>query len=223
MQGSDRGLQECVEVGLMKRTVVALVSLILSVAVWVAAPASAESPHTVDPGLMTPTLNPEYAPWTCLQAGTGITCTGYQDLSYTNEPLDLQCGGRTVYVTGVQRSKFVRWHDLDGRAVKTSIQTNFPSDQLTFSPTGAGPAVFLSGGWHKHYVYPVPGDLTQRVLTETGSAMKLRVPGQGVTFRDSGTVTYVPNAEYETPSTMHGVHDRFNGADLDALICAGLS
>ena len=94
---------------------------------------------------------------------------------------------------------------------------------MTFSPTGAGRSVFLSGGWHKHYVYPVPGDLAQRVLMETGSAMKLRVPGQGVTFRDSGTVTYVPSAEYETPSTMHGVHDRFNGADLDTLICAGLS
>jgi hypothetical protein len=105
--------------------------LIFAAAVSLAASASADSPHTVDPALMTPTLNPEYSPWTCLIAGTGITCTGYQDLSYTNEPLDLQCGGRTVYVTGVQRSKFVRWHDLDGRAVKTSIQTNFPSDQLT--------------------------------------------------------------------------------------------
>ena len=107
---------------------------------------------------MTPTLNPDYAPWTCVVAGTGITCTGLQDLSYTNEAIGLQCNGQDVYVTGVQRSKFVRWHDLDGRALKTSIQTNFPSDRLTLLPTGDGPAVFLSGGWHKHYVYPVPGD-----------------------------------------------------------------
>jgi hypothetical protein len=204
----------------MKRITVALATLALAL---VAAPAVAKSPHTVDPDTMTPTLNPDYAPWTCVVAGTGITCTGLQDLAYTNEAIGLQCNGQDVYATGVQRSKFVRWHDLDGRALKTSIQTNFPSDRLTLSPVGEGPAVFLSGDWHKHYVYPVPGDLTQRLLTETGSAMKLRVPGEGVTFRDSGTVTYVPNQEYETPSSMHGVHDRFSDADLDALICDSLT
>jgi hypothetical protein len=63
----------------------------------------------------------------------------------------------------------------------------------------------------------------QRVLTETGSAEKLRVPGGGVTYRDSGTVTYVPNQEYEAPSGMHGVHNRFSGADLQALVCDALT
>ena len=172
---------------------------------------------------MTPTLNPEYAPWMCIMAGSGITCTGLQDLTYTNEATDIACSGEVVYVTGVQRSKFVRWHDLAGRALKTSIQTNFPADRLTLSPTGQGPAVFLSGDWHKHFAYPVPGDLTQRVLTETGSAFKLRVPGEGVTFKDSGTVTYVPDQEYEIPSVMYGVHDRYSDADLDALVCTGLT
>ena len=183
----------------------------------------AASPKQIDPATMTPPLNPGYAPWTCILAGTGITCTGLSDLAYTNEPTDLQCDGQVIYVTGTQTSKTVRWHDLEGRALKTSLQTNFSGDRLTFSPTGAGPAVFLSGDWHKHYVYPVPGDLAQRVLTETGSAMKLRVPGEGVTFRDSGMVTYVPSQEYEIPSLMHGVHDRYTGADLDALICDGLT
>ncbi|HVQ19239.1 MAG TPA: hypothetical protein VMT27_09435 [Actinomycetes bacterium] len=204
----------------MKHITVALATVALEL---VAAPALATSPHTVDPAGMTPTLNPDYAPWTCVLAGTGITCTGYEDFSYTNEGTDFQCNGQVAYVTGTQRSKFVRWHDLEGRALKTSIQINFTADRLTLSPTGAGAAVFLSGDWHKHYVYPVPGDLTQRVLTETGSAEKLRVPGRGVTYRDSGTVTYVPSQEYETPSGMHGVHDRFSGADLEALICDGLT
>jgi hypothetical protein len=204
----------------MKRIAVALVAFGLTL---VAGPAAAQSPHTVDPATVTPTLNPNYAPWTCIVAGTGITCTGQEDLTYANEELGLQCGGQDVYVTGVQHSKLIRWHDRDGRALKTSVQTNFPADRLTLSPESSGAAVLLSGGWHKHYVYPVPGDPTQRVLTETGSALKLRVPGGGVTFRDSGTVTYVPNQEYETPSRMEGVHDRFSGADLDALICDGLT
>src|SRR3954453_12032730 len=100
----------------MKHMTAALATLVLAL---VAAPAVATSPHTVDPATMTPTLNPNYAPWTCILAGTGITCTGEEDLAYTNEAIGLQCDGRDVYATGVQRSKFVRWHDLDGRALKT--------------------------------------------------------------------------------------------------------
>ena len=84
--------------------------------------------------------------------------------------------------------------------------------------------MFLSGDWHKHYVYPVPGDATQRVLTETGSALKLRVPGGGVTFHDSGSVTYIPDQEYEGVAVMHGVHDRFNGAPaVEDLMCDALT
>src|SRR3954463_12497097 len=101
----------------MKHILAALLGVAL---VLVATPAVAASPHTVDPATMTPTLNPDYAPWTCVVAGTGITCTGVQDLAYANEAIDQECSGQTVYVTGVQRSKQVRWHDLEGRALKTS-------------------------------------------------------------------------------------------------------
>lgn len=57
---------------------------------------------------MTPTLNPAFAPWTCIEAGTGIACTGRQDLAHTNEAIGRQCEGPAVDVTGVQRSKLVR-------------------------------------------------------------------------------------------------------------------
>lgn len=35
----------------------------------------------------------------------------------------------------------MRWHDLEGRALKTSIETNFPKDTLSLSPSGEGPAI----------------------------------------------------------------------------------
>jgi hypothetical protein len=184
--------------------------------------AGATSPLTVDPDLMKPALNPEFAPYTCIQAGTGITCTGESNQSYTNEPIGLQCDGHDVYVTGSQSARIVRWHDLDGLALKTSLQTNFTGDHLTLSPSGEGPAVVLAGNWHKHYVYNVPGDLSSRVLTETGAMLRLRAPGGGLLFQDTGQVTYLPGDD-ETPTEMHGVHDRFAGVDLDALICQGLS
>jgi len=205
----------------MKR--IALMLTALGLALTSTPAAVATSPHTVDPDLMTPPLNPEFAPYTCVQAGTGITCTGEDDQSYANEPIGLQCDGHDVYVTGVQRARIVRWHDLEGRALKTSLQTNFPADHLTLSSTGEGPAAVLAGDWHKHYVYPVPGDLGSRVLTETGAMLRLHASGGGLLFQDTGLVTYVPGEENETPSEMHGVHDRFPGLDLDALICKGLS
>jgi hypothetical protein len=205
----------------MKRIALALTVLGLVLASTPAALAT--SPHTVDTDLLTPTLNPEFAPYTCVQAGTGITCVGESDESYAREPIGLQCDGLDVYVTGVQRVRIVRWHDLQGRALKTSLQTNFPADRLTLSASGEGPAVVLAGGWHKHYVYPVPGDLGSRILTETGAMLRLRAPGGGLLFQDTGSVTYVPGEEYETPSELHGVHDLFPGLDLDALICLGLT
>src|SRR3954467_9119720 len=145
----------------MKRIALTLTALGLALASTPAA--GATSPHTVDPDLMTPPLNPEFAPYTCIKAGTGITCVGQNDQSYANEATGIQCHGSEVYVTGTQRVRIERWHDLQGRALKTSLQTNFPADHLTLSPTGAGPADVLAGDWHKHYVYPIPGDLGARV------------------------------------------------------------
>ena len=201
----------------------AITLALTAVSVLVSAPATATSPQTVDPAGMTPVLNPDYAPWACVLAGTGITCTGYEEVSYTDEPTGFQCDGHDVLATGDLQSKFVRWHDLQGRALKTSIQTNYTSDELTLAGDDDGPVVVSSGAWHKHYVYPVPGDLTQRVLTETGSVNKIRFPGGGVQFRDTGTITYVPDQEYETPSVMHGIHDSYADVDVVALVCAGLT
>jgi hypothetical protein len=155
-------------------------------------PAAAKSPHTVDPLTMSPALNPEFAPWTCFLAGSGITCQGQLDQAYTNELVDFQCDGANVYVTGEEHASTTRWHDLEGRALKTSLQTDIPADRLTLSPTGGGDAVILSAHFHKHYVYVVPGDLSSRVLTETGTLVRLTQPGTGVLFQDTGTVTFRP-------------------------------
>ncbi len=189
---------------------------------WPASVAAADPPHTVDPLTVTPALNPEFAPWTCLDAGTGITCTGTKAADYDNEATDIDCGGPTVYVTGSETAKTVRWHTTDGLALKTSLQGAFV-DRLSLSPDGTGSFVVLSGHWHKHYDYPVPGDPDARVLTETGAILRLTAEGDGVLFQDTGAVTYVPSGEYEVVAQMHGVHDRFSGGrSVEAAICEAL-
>jgi hypothetical protein len=188
-------------------------------------PAAAKSPHTVDPLTMTPALNPNFAPWTCFLAGSGITCQGQLDQTYADELTDIpQCDGKDVYVTGEEHASTTRWHDLDGRAVKTSLQTDIPGDRLTLSPTGDGDAVFLSAHFHKHYVYVVPGDLSSRVLTETGAMLRLTQPGTGVLFQDTGTVTFAPEHDEETVTVLHGKHELYAGTtDLDTAICDALT
>jgi hypothetical protein len=180
-----------------------------------------QNPHAVDPATVTPGLNPTFGPWECFMTGTGITCEGDKLEEYAG-PIGLQCGGADVYVTGQERSFMTRWHDLEGRAVKTSLQTNI-DDRLGLSPSGDGYAVLGSGHWHKHYVYPVPGDSSARLLTETGAIMRIVAPGRGgLLFQDTGSVTYLPDQEYEGVAEMHGVHDRFTGASEEAAICQGL-
>lgn len=187
-------------------------------------PAAAKSPHTVDPLTMTPPLNPGFAPWTCFLAGTGITCQGQIDETYANEPFGLQCDGADVYVTGETQASTTRWHDLDRRALKTSLQTDQPGDRLTLSPTGDGAAVFLSQHYHKHYVYVVPGDLSSRILTETGAFLRLTQPGGGVLFEDVGTTTFAPDRDEEIVTVMHGNHQLYaDPAGLDAAICGALT
>ena len=204
-----------------KRLVAALGVVALGVG-WPASVANADPPHTVDPLTMTPALNPEFAPWTCLDAGTGITCTGTKAADYDNEATDIDCGGPTVYVTGSESAKTVRWHTTDGLALKTSLQGAF-MDRLSLTPDGTGSFVVLSAHWHKHYDYPVPGDPDARVLTETGAILRLTAEGDGVLFQDTGAVTYVPGGEYEVVAQMHGVHDRFSGGrSVEAAICEAL-
>ncbi len=212
----------------MKRKVwPALSACILTLAAVNAAvgPTYAGSPHTIDPALVTPELNPQFAPWTCISTGVGATCTGELLDVYANQPIGLQCGGEDVYVTGRLGARMVRWHDADLNAVKTSLQTQFV-DRLTLSPTGdpSSDYVVFSGGWHKHYDYPVPGDLDARVLTETGSIYLMHKPGEGQLLQDTGRIRFLPGEDYNLVDEMHGVHQVYDGSgDVDAAICEGLT
>ncbi|MBA2465038.1 MAG: hypothetical protein H0V42_08705 [Nocardioidaceae bacterium] len=187
--------------------------------------ASAKSPHQVDPNLMTPALNPNFAPWSCFEAGTGITCQGSLHQEYVDEAIGLQCDGQEVYVTGYGDEKMTRWHTVDGLATKTSVHLSYPGDVFSLSPSGDGPTMTLSGQWNRHYVYPVPGDLTSRVLTEVGAIWLVHAAGGGgLVLHDTGIVTFAPGADFEDVAIMHGVHDFYSDpSSLDRLICDTLT
>ena len=187
-----------------------------------APPAVSKSPNTVDPSTVTPTLNPQFAPWSCFEAGQGITCQGSFEDAYSF-PIGLQCDGRDVWLSGTSREFMTRWHTADGRATKTIVHLDYPEDVFSFSPTGEGPGLVVSGHWNRHYTYLTPGDPATRVLTERG-LIYLGKDGGSVVLRDMGTVTFEPGQDYESVAEMHGVHDMYSDPTvIDRLICDALT
>jgi hypothetical protein len=186
--------------------------------------AGAANPHQVDPALMVPTLNPNFAPWSCWEAGKGITCQGSADFSY-DEPIGLQCGGQEVYIAGSGRERMTRWHTADGLATKTSVHLDYPGDVFSLSPTGDGPSLTISGHFNRHYVYPVPGDLDSRILTEVGAIYLARPSGGGrLVLQDTGRVTFAPGADFEVVASSGGVHEAYSDPTaIDRVICDALT
>lgn len=189
-----------------------------------AATADAANPHQVDPALMVPTLNPNFAPWNCWEAGSGITCQGTADSSY-REPAGLQCDGQDVYISGTGHERMTRWHTADGLATGTVVHLDFPGDVFSLSPTGDGPSLTISGHFNRHYVYAVPGDLASRTLTEVGAIYLARGPEGGrPVLKDVGRVTFEPGADFEVVASSGGVHDAYSDPTaIDRVICDALT
>lgn len=193
-----------------------LITLSISTTVLVAllaATAAAGSPHAVDPATVTPPLNPSLT-WSCFDTGTGPICQGTLETSYQNEPIDMTCDGNPVYVTGTASDHATRWHLPDGRATKT-ISNESSDDRFSLSPTGDGPSLSVRGHWNRHYIYPVPGDRSSRVLTELGAVYVATAPGDGVVFHDVGLIRFAPGSDFEEIDVMHGPHDLYS--DFEAV------
>lgn len=186
--------------------------------------AQAGSPRTVDPALMTPRLNPDFAPWSCWEAGSGITCQGELEVSY-DEPFGLQCDGQDVHISGGGSARMTRWHDLDGRATKTSIHSGYVRDVFSLSPTGDGPTFVVAAHYNSHYVYAIPGDISSRTLTETGASLLGRSGAGGpLLVHDAGLVRFVTGPDVGEVAFTRGVHDSYaDPAALDLAICAALT
>ena len=186
-------------------------------------PAVAGQPQQVDPSTVQPTLNPNFT-WSCFTAGSGITCKGTLEDSY-NEPIGLFCDGREVWIQGSGREFMTRWHTADGLATKTLVHIDYPADVFSFTEDGSGPRVTIRGHWNRHYVYPDPGVLATRVLTEVGAIYLVNEKGRGITLHDTGRVVFEPGKDFEEVATTRGVHDIYSGGDefFDTFICERLT
>lgn len=189
-----------------------------------AAPGAHAGPsRSVDPALMVPTLNPDYAPYSCERTGSGITCRGTLDIAY-DEPFGLQCDGQGVWISGTGTAHITRWHTAEGRATRTQIQASFPQDVFSLSPTGEGPTFVVKARYNSHYTYAVPGELASRTLTETGANLLGRSGAGGpLLVHDAGRTRFATGNEDEIVSQA-GKHDFYDDpANLDRAICDTLT
>ena len=185
-------------------------------------PAAAE-PRVVDASTLVPALNPDFAPWTCLEAGQGIVCRGDAAFTYEQEPIGLACPSGDVVISGSGREHMTRWHTTDGLATKTVVHLDYPADVFSLAGVEDGPSLTIRGHFNRHYDYLVPGDRDSRVLTEVGAIYLVNEPGRGLVLQDTGPVTYEPGLEFEAVASAHGIHDTLTEhVVVDTLICDAL-
>ena len=176
----------------------------------------AASPHTVDPDSLSPALNPHYAPYDCWEAGGGIICRGEVEDGYGFGLMDwFDCDGQTIYASGHERQQITRWHDAEGNATTTILDTEF-RDVFSLDPTGAGPSLFVFARFTKHYDYLVPGVRDSRVMRTTGASFIARSSDGGVIARETGWIEFAPGLEDEVITDYRGPKDLLN--DFDGFV-----
>ena len=158
--------------------------LIPVIAAAIAAPAGGPgaSAHTlVDPTTLTPPLKPFRV---CYDDGVRVKCdTSGPSIVYDHEPgLELSCG--TVYLTGTEDTKAVRWYDADLLLVERNAVDTLRGT-LSLSPDGSGPSAGIAADFSWHEAFPVPGDLDSDVEVSHGSYV--RIQGLGAIGMDAGT------------------------------------
>lgn len=192
----------------LRRTVasslVALALVVSNVAV-----VAGGQPHTVDPGLMSPPLNPAFT-WECWTAGDKIVCDGEQTTTYTAVEA-IPCDDGWIYATGTAHETLRRVGDSEGRALYTLGKTRI-DDQLSRSPSFDGVVVRAHASWTDFYEYPVPGDLSSRIVTRRGADVILTVPGHGLVVLDVGIKAFDIEGNVLFAHGPHDLLDDIGGA-----------
>jgi hypothetical protein len=194
-----------------------IVAMSLLLAATLTSGVSATSPHQVDPGGLTPPLNPAFGPWICTRTGAGSVCRGAASDAWSVADTGLACGNRPVFTTGSFQADATRWHLPDGRATHTFFN-NKSSEVWSLSPDGQGRVVNLRVQWQEHFDYPDPGIRATRVRTTTGSYWQVTAPGYGLVWHDVGYARFVPGSNDEIAVT-HGPTDSDYG-NLDLVLPA---
>jgi hypothetical protein len=166
-----------------------MVGVLAFVAGFVAAPvARAGQTDTIDPAVMQPALNPEFAPWTCWRADSKIICEGSKTWTYGGLEVDfLSCPTGPIYSEGTASSTARRVGDANGRALETTFRDRY---EETFSAEGTDVTLRSIGRLQVNLSYGIAGDPATVAATLAGMAISVTGPGFGAVMHDVGTVAW---------------------------------
>lgn len=189
--------------------VLGISAVVLALMLSNVAAVTAGQSDTVDPGLMTPSLNPSFT-WECWRAGDQIICDGERTTTYTAAEA-IPCEDGWIYSTGVAQDTLRRVGDSEGRALYTMGKTRI-DDQYSRSPEFGGIIGRARGSWTDYYEYRIPGDLSSRIVTRHGVDVIFTVPGHGMVVLDAGIWAFDVEGNVLFAHGPHDLLDDFEGA-----------
>jgi hypothetical protein len=177
---------------------------------------------SLSPKVNAAALNPPPPPGsTCQSAGNGTICRASFPFLTPAFDTGLSCAGFEVLESDAGTQVFTGYYDSSGNAIKWVFHFNQNADdgnnQLVNSVNGS------SVPFDEHFTAtasqfdPVSG--TFGVVTQTGLALRVALPGQGLVLQDVGKVVFDPDSG--TLIEQHGSYDTFSG-DIQNL-CAALT
>jgi len=205
----------------MKNTSIRATIVVLGVAVaQLAIPvaSAAPPPGPVDESLLVPSLNPDFAPWTCTARQTGPVCTGEWDAVHEWQPFDFSCDDVPVYASSHVQRRSTRYYDWDHLNYDRYVHQN-DVDELSTSPTGPATATITARSRFSE-PFAVPGDPSTITVVTQGVPLEVR-PVQGAPLlRMVGTIVEPPGevGTFTGHVTDGAVTTRYENAPLPEVV-----
>jgi hypothetical protein len=131
--------------------------------------------------------------------------------------IGFECDGFDILIEGAATTSFTVWFDANDDVDRLLQRTRAPHDTLTNTETGK--SIVVRGEFQEHVDHIAGTDMWQK--TVTGFRYMVNVPGEGLTFRDVGRITYGDLAQTIVLAES-GHHDLAFDADFQAIFCGAL-
>lgn len=166
---------------------------------------SAGRSEPVDPGLMTPALNPSFD-WECWRAADRIVCEGTATESWSAVEIASCSDGGALYSSGVDSRRIRRVSDSEGRALTSQLFVQ-ARDVISRSPDMSGLLARGKGQFSVSFDWALPGDLSSRTSILHGMDTSVTIPGHGMLLHQVGVISYDINDNLLFARGVHPIVD----------------
>jgi hypothetical protein len=164
----------------------------------------------VDPGLMTPALNPSFD-WECWRAADTIVCEGTATESWSAVEIAPCSDGGALYSSGFDSRRIRRVSDSEGRALTSQLFVQ-AREVISRSPDMSGLLARGKAQFSVSFEWAVPGDLSSRTSILHGMDASFIIPGHGMLLHQVGVISYDIDDNLLFARGVHPIVDDAEGA-----------